>query len=351
MTAFTVLSFGNKKCMASSSDKWVAPGSLTASGGKVFVSGSTGPFVCCETGNVSPQAFTRAYNATNGHVIWSSRSPVGSGTGASVASGNQVFVILRQGSQFLRAYNATTGAKLWERMIDPHKSVGPMKVSGNQLFLAGSTNTGGNYGTDYVVQSDRIGTGALLWENTLKNPGDDGASDLVVASQKVFIGGAQTNAAGSQDFMVKALDALTGRLLWKSLADAGGSDSVSGVVANSSLGMVFAVGIGGVTPPVPPDYQPTGHALVRAYNMNTGALAWESFVDDGSGVAEYASQAVVAGEKLFVVGGNRSIDWESPSQLALSSSAPTLLSKRGRKRHAQPVFEGGWSRGRPGVSY
>jgi hypothetical protein len=57
-----------------------------------------------------------------------------------------------------------------------------------------------------------------------------------------------------------------------------------------------------VTPPVPPDYQPTGHALVQAYNMNTGALAWESFVDDGSGLAEYASQAVVAWERLFMVG-------------------------------------------------
>jgi hypothetical protein len=83
----------------------------------------------------------------------------------------------------------------------------------------------------------------------------------------VFIGGVQTNAAGSQDFMVKAYDALTRRLFQMSLADAGGSGSVSGVVANSSLGMVFEVGIGGVT-----------------------------------GLAEYASQAVVAGERLFMVG-------------------------------------------------
>jgi hypothetical protein len=45
----------------------------------------------------------------------------------------------------------------------------------------------------------------LLWENTLKNPGDDGVNDLVVAGQRVFIGGVQTNAR------VKAYDALTRR--------------------------------------------------------------------------------------------------------------------------------------------
>ena len=123
---------------------------------------SIGPYVGEGPAEVNPQAFTRAYNGANGHVIWSSRSPVGSAGGASFASGNQVFVVLRQGNsqilhlhdftqensrQILRSYNAVTGAKLWERVIDPKKSVGPMKVNGNQLFLAGSTNTGGNYGT------------------------------------------------------------------------------------------------------------------------------------------------------------------------------------------------------------
>ena len=168
---------------------------------------------------------------------------------------------------------------------------------------------------DYVVQSDRIDTGALLWENTLKNPGNDWVNDLAVAGQKVFIAGAQTNAAGSQDFMVKTYDALTGRLVWKNLVDKGGADDASNITANSPLGMVFAVGIGGVNPL--DNQNPTGHAVVRAYNMNTGALAWESFIDDDRGFSEYASQAVVAGEKLFVVGGTRYLN-EDGFPLALS---------------------------------
>ena len=43
----------------------------------------------------------------------------------------------------------------------------------------------------------------------------------------------------------------------------------------------------------------TRRYLARAYNMNTGALAWEDF---GSPLGEFATRAVVAGGTLLPVG-------------------------------------------------
>jgi len=80
------------------------------------------------------------------------------------------------------------------------------------------------------------------------------------------VGSAQ-NAAGNNDFIVRAHDAKTGRLLWQDLVDvAGGDDAATAVVLHDDR--VFVVGRG---------MDATGghRLLLRAYNAKSGELAWE----------------------------------------------------------------------------
>jgi hypothetical protein len=138
------------------------------------------------------------------------------------------------------------------------------------------------------------------WQDSPNTPGDDWASDIAVDAGKVFMSGARTNTAGNQDFLVRAYNALNGGLWWESVVDKGGQDAAAGIAANSSIGVVFAVGSGATTlPKNSSDSGVVARSLVRAYNMNTGALAWEQF---GSSLGESAAQAVVAGERLLTVG-------------------------------------------------
>ena len=143
-------------------------------------------------------------------------------------------------------------------------------------------------------------SGTLLWEHNPQKPGDDWASDIAGAGTQVFVCGTQTNTSGNRDFLVRAYDAVKGRLLWESVVDKGGHDGAAAIAVNSSSGRVFAVGSGATILP-DPDY-PEGnlaHYLVRAYNMNTGAPVWEQF---GSAEGEFATHAVLASGRLLTVG-------------------------------------------------
>jgi hypothetical protein len=160
-----------------------------------------------------------------------------------------------------------------------------MKVNGNQLVLAGTVSDG-NGGTDLFVSAYGARGGVFVCEDHPHKAGNDGANDIAFGGGKVFMCGAQTNAAGNSDFLVRAYDAVKGSLLWERLVDKGANDVASAIAVNTSTGKVFAVGFGATTP-VTFDDPRTRRYLVRAYNMNTGALAWEHFADSirGAGIS------------------------------------------------------------------
>jgi len=297
--------------------QWRDANSIAAVQGKFFISGTLGPSPGEDVGpnGGGPlQAFTRAYKSETGALVWEAQDPPSSGASVSVASGNRLFVVLTKGdSPVVRAYDVNTGAKIWQKTIGNGKSVAVIKVSGNQLVVAGSSairiGDPEEYQTtyDYFVQSYRADTGVALWKDCPSVPGDGWATGAAIGGGKVFISGAQTNTTGNLDFLVRAYDALTGRLSWKSTVNKGGRDLAQGIAVNSSAGIVFVVGSGEksveiVDPDSDPYYRTLDRFLVRAYDMNSGALAWEDFSDNASYVTESLSHVVVAGEKVVVLG-------------------------------------------------
>jgi outer membrane protein assembly factor BamB len=263
--------------------------------GKVFVSGG----VSSEA--IGGQGFTRAYSTTNGALLWERRETQSS-AGPSVADGNRVFVAGAIGSypnydSIVRAYDASSGAKLWEKVIAGKDYVKVMKVAGTQLFIAGGSSGESYESLDFYVLACKVDSGKLLWQDDPKKSGADWINDMTVSNQKVYVCGSGTNAAGSQDFLVRAYDAASGRLLWKNLLDKGGADEASGLAANPSLGLLFVIGSGEVAP------NSFNHRpLLRAYNMNTGGPIWENFSDDGTGSDNFGSLIVSAGETVLTTG-------------------------------------------------
>jgi len=308
------------------SDRLRNANSIAAVQGKFFISGTVWPSDLATAGILRsgpPQAFTRGYKSDTGALVWEVQDPPSSAASLSVTSGNQLFVIITKGdSPVVRAYDVNKWAKLWQKTIGNGKSVAAIKVSGNQLVVAGSslikTGDPNNYQTSYdlFVQSYRADTGAALWKDTPSVQGDGWATGAAIGGGKVFISGAQTNAAGNLDFLVRAYDAVTGRLSWQSVVDKGGRDLAQAIAFNSSTGTVVAVGSGERAVEVwfegdpEPIHRVFDRFLVRAYNVNSGALAWEDFSDNQGYATESLSHVVTAGDRLVGVGVRDRSIWD-----------------------------------------
>jgi hypothetical protein len=116
-------------------------------------------------------------------------------------------------------------------------------MGSGQVFAAGSdTNAAGN--RDFLVRAYQANTGALLWEDQVDKAGDaDRAFALAVGEGQMFAAGFGTNAAGNQDFLVRAYDPKSGALLWEDQIDkAGGFDGVNALAVEG--GRLFAAGFG-----------------------------------------------------------------------------------------------------------
>ena len=258
----------------------------------------------------------RAYNAKTGSLRWEDEFDEAGGTdsaSAIILKGNRVFaaggVTNAAGNTdiLVRAYNAETGALLWEDQYD--KAGGSdrtldITVMGNRVFLAGRvTNAAGN--NDYLVRAYNSESGALLWEDQLdKAGGSDVAIGVTVKGNRVFVAGLGTNSAGNEDFLVRAYNAKTGALLWEDQFDKAGLDEVAGSIV--ARGNRVFVGGSGIRDAAVGDLD----FVLRAYDAATGVLLWEDQPDQGEADTTLADMAI-QGNRLFVAiqTTNGSLDW------------------------------------------
>ncbi|MCP5099266.1 MAG: hypothetical protein GY943_27245, partial [Chloroflexi bacterium] len=73
----------------------------------------------------------------------------------------------------------------------------------HQVFVAGSgTNAAGN--RDWVVQALHARDGELLWQDQFDLAGgSDGAGGIDVAQGRIFVNGSGTNASGNSDWILR----------------------------------------------------------------------------------------------------------------------------------------------------
>jgi glucose dehydrogenase len=211
----------------------------------------------------------------------------------------------------VRAYDASSGDVLWEDHVPvgiggQANSVG---VEGNRVIVAGTvitpTTTPPFRNTDWRIRTYDARTGALLWEDVVDKGGwlfPEGAHAVAVLGNRAFVAGSGGTGCTlfvtpqpNCDFIVRAYELQSGRLLWEDQLNRGDIDQAISVTAND--GRAFVVGQGGNGC----NLQNKCDILIRVYKANSGQVIWEDQVDS-IGTEDAAVSVAVAGGKVFVGG-------------------------------------------------
>jgi len=274
---------------------------IVAAGVRVFAAGRG-------TNAVGDDDFlVRAYDSATAAPLWQDQVDGGNAEAvASTVGGKQVFAVGRLTNAagdfdfLVRAYDGVTGALVWQDQFDlaaGDDEALALAVAGKQLFVGGSgENAAGD--DDFLVRAYDGVTGALVWQDQV-----DGGNAEVLAftggSGRVFAAGRLKNAAGDFDFVVRAYDSAIGTLLWQDQLDLAGGDDKA-LALSLAKDRLFAAGNGNNAPP------PVGNIdfLVRTYNSATGALVWADQFDLAGGNDEALALGVIVG-KVIAAGRGR----------------------------------------------
>lgn len=214
----------------------------------------------------------------------------------------------------VRAVSAKSRTFLWEDVVDSAlltDRVVAIAVSGNRVIAAGVSNDAAAPGSDgdWLVRALDGKKGTLLWQNIV----DRGAADTVramgvVGRTTVVAGRAMDGAVagGGNDWLVQAYDTKTGALLWEDAVDyALDNDQPRRVAVGKKQAVVVGNATNAIGPTSGEDW------VVRAYDTKTGALLWED-VFDGPSENDRAEQVILAGKSVLVAGrSQQQVDPES----------------------------------------
>jgi glucose dehydrogenase len=262
----------------------------------------------------------QAYDAETGSVQWVDRFGVGTSNRAiGVAEhGGRVFVVGRARplgrtlSWFVRAYDATSGGVLWE----DHSAVGiggqaqSVAVAGNRVIVAGNvvtrTTTAPFVNTDWRIRTYDAASGALLWEDVVDKGGPgfpEGPYSVAVLGDLAFVAGSGGPGCNffftfspDCDFVVRAYELESGRVLWEDQLNRGDFDQAISVTAHDGRAFVVGQGGSGCTEQVN-----NCDILIRVYKATSGQVLWEDQVDS-LGTEDAAVAVAVAGGKVFAAG-------------------------------------------------
>lgn len=170
---------------------------------------------------------------------------------------------------------AAPGTLLWEDQIDQAAradfAVAVAAAHGKVVAVGWTTNTARN--RDILVRAYDGASGSLQWQDKFDFTGGiDSATSVVAAENVVVVGGSATNKAGNSNWLVRAYELTTGKLLWQDVAQTGGASEQVYELATDGH-RVFAAGVSanGTTN--------TSQLITRAYDLRNGALAWEAGVN------------------------------------------------------------------------
>ncbi len=287
---------------------------VSPDGTKVFAAGST------ET-SAGGDAFTvRAYNASNGAVLWTqhynregnmddyAHAVAVSPDGTRVFAVGQTQTAEGGGAFTVRAYNASNGTVLWTQhynregtLYDRAMAVA-VSPDGSRVFAAGFTQTTAG-GDAFTVRAYGASNGTLLWGRHYDREGNknDVAEAVAVSpdGSRVFAAGYTQTTAGGDAFTVRAYGASNGAVLWTQHYDRQGSlgDEAKAVAVSPDGSRVFAAGYTQTTA--------GGNAFtVRAYDASNGAVLWTQHYDREGNLHDGAMAVAVSpdGSRVFAAG-------------------------------------------------
>jgi hypothetical protein len=255
------------------------------------------------------QLIVRAYDGETGVLLWQDTNTEGIfDEGAAIAIRDGI-VVVGGGSDgvdgttagLVRAYALRTGHVLWDDVFSSPgsaTSIQALAIEGNTVFAAGLGGANCSFfeisDCNWVVRSYDLKRGRLRWAIELDGEvhADDQAFAVAVLEDRVFVSGAiSLDLEFTQvAFSVAALDARSGRELWRDVSTDGGGGAIR---VATDRGRVFVVGLDG------------NNWLVRRYDPRHGGVIWEdvySRTGTLSEVFDVAWQLDVQGNSLLVSG-------------------------------------------------
>ncbi len=194
------------------------------------------------------------------------------------------YVTSEENSLFaVRAYRQGSDIPIWSSESDLGEGQNiAMSVDADTEYVAACGSGFDSQGrTLFVVQVLDADTGEVLWTDTYDNGGGwNEAYDVAIQGGRVMAVGTGRTADGSDEFLVRTYDIVTGALIWTDCCSAGGGENAARAAVSSPQGL-FA---GGYTETADGRKQCT----VRSYNPLNGAVLWNDNYDRGFGYNEVA---------------------------------------------------------------
>jgi outer membrane protein assembly factor BamB len=166
---------------------------VRAQGGRVFIAGATGG-----------AAFTAAFRARTGELLWQERSNEPWVGTVQVQGGR----LIELGGRSLRARAVSTGAMLWETAppsdLSTTQFLTAMDAGVYGIFVAG-VRIRDSAEADIVVRAYDL-DGALLWTDQAARSPNSGVSDIVLQGKRLYVVGyaAAPQNRLNTDFLIRA---------------------------------------------------------------------------------------------------------------------------------------------------
>ena len=198
----------------------------------------------------------------------------------------------------LSAYDPAAGNLLWREHFDipDHEEFVRGIAAGRGLVVVGGASTDLEE-TDFawIVRAHDARTGALRWsDQAAPGPGAELVQGIAIGGGRVFAAGSARKANGRAHWLVRAYDAADGHVIWEEQPEFGGPFEFATRVAFAA-GRVVAIGLGG----------PRGNHdwVVRAYDAATGRVLWQERLD-AFGSLDLPITLALRGRHLFVGGSS-----------------------------------------------
>jgi hypothetical protein len=276
---------------------------VSPDGSEVFVTGQLNVGApTMPSGQVqSMQYGTVAYNATNGHYLWSRlyKDP-----GFAYAAANAVSVtpdgkeVIVTGGTYADssatadldtvAYNATTGALLWTKRIAGGQATSIyVSPDSSTVYVAAD---GASWSPGFTTAALATATGKEQWISHAAGPDYPVKCSLAGSPDgtKVFTGCTNSDA----QYLTLAYSAATGSELWHATYKHDSyATTLSGIAASDS--QVFVTG------------SANGHQATVAYNSSTGSQQWAGLYPTPGGTASAAEAITLSpdGSTVYSTGG------------------------------------------------
>lgn len=241
------------------------------------------------TGNTSGRGGTFAFDAATGKLLW--RIP-GQMKGEPAAAGDAVFSVNDVGGDTFRlsALARKSGKPLWSVAgVKLGQRNGPPLASGGSVWLLSDNGKAGRYDA---------ATGKLLWEHAYSPGRGYCPTALSLAEGILYFGGGEEPGARSQGRFLWALDAATGKELWRFAARPETGSPGECVEAPAVAGGVVVTAAWNV---------------LFALDAKTGALRWKQEVRrmvGGRNRRRTLSEPVIAGGAVYSYSQEGLLGWD-----------------------------------------